>query len=182
MRFWDCSTSNLKTRRDINSRGTNGVLNAIFPFWLKCKALLRFHVMISLKTFTSKTKTMSSSFMKSIYIFNFFHHVRAVNQSKSKVWKGKILVPRELSLEISWVINVYFCSSSCHFDNNEYFQEYTWMYLQAAECCVVSALKSHQAESLFNLSRISRISLMFSEPKFKPFLNPFEVHFEWIFE
>ena len=45
--------------------------------------------MISLKTFASKTKAMGSSFMKSIYIFNIFHHLRAVNESKSKVWKGK---------------------------------------------------------------------------------------------
>ena len=45
--------------------------------------------MISLKTFASKTKTMGPSFMRNIYIFNIFDHLRAVNESKRKVWKGK---------------------------------------------------------------------------------------------
>ena len=52
--------------------------------------------MIALKTFAPETKTMLSNFMKSIYIFNIFHHLRAVNENKGKVWKGKILAPREL--------------------------------------------------------------------------------------
>ena len=46
--------------------------------------------MISLKTFASKTKTIGSSFMKNICIFNMFHHLTAVNSSKSKVfWLGR---------------------------------------------------------------------------------------------
>ena len=56
-----------------------------FPFGLKWKPLLGRHVMISLKTFAPKTKAMGSSFIKSIYIFNIFHHLRAGNESKSKV-------------------------------------------------------------------------------------------------
>ena len=61
--------------------------------FFKCKALLRRHVLISLKTFASKTKTMGSTFMKNIYIFNIYHHLKAVNESKSKVYKGKIPCP-----------------------------------------------------------------------------------------
>ena len=38
-----------------------------------------------LETFKPKTKIIGSSFMKSIYIFNILHHLRAVNESKSKV-------------------------------------------------------------------------------------------------
>ena len=55
--------------------------------------------MISLNNFASKTKAMGSSFMKNIYIFNIFHHLRAVNKEKAKYEKGKILAPGELSLE-----------------------------------------------------------------------------------
>ena len=69
-----------------------------FPFGLKCKALLWHRVMISLKTFAFKPKTMGSSFMKSIYIFNIFHHLRAVNETKSKVWKGKNPCPSGVNL------------------------------------------------------------------------------------
>ena len=61
-----------------------------FPFGLKWKPLLRRHVMISVKTFSPRIKTINSSFMKIIYIFNIFYHLRAVNESKSEVWKGRI--------------------------------------------------------------------------------------------
>ena len=77
----------------LNSPGANGVLNAIFPFWAKWKPLLRRHVMISLKTFAPGTKTMGSSFTKSIYIFNIFYHFITFEPRISEVWKGKNLGP-----------------------------------------------------------------------------------------
>ena len=62
-----------------------------FPFGLKLKPLLRRHVMISLKTFALETKTMISSFTKSIYIFDIFYHFYQFELRISEVWKGKIL-------------------------------------------------------------------------------------------
>ena len=62
-----------------------------FPFGLKWKPLSRRHVMISVKTFSPKITTMRSSFMETVYIFDIFYHLRAVNESKSEVWKGKNL-------------------------------------------------------------------------------------------
>ena len=47
--------------------------------------------MISLKTFALETKTMSSSFIKSIYIFDIFYHFYQFELRISEVWKGKIL-------------------------------------------------------------------------------------------
>ena len=72
----------------IRAKQSNLTLEGQMAFF-KCKALLRRHVLISLKTFASKTKTMGSTFMKNIYIFNIYHHLKAVNESKSKVFKGK---------------------------------------------------------------------------------------------
>ena len=56
-----------------------------FPFGLKWKPISRRHVMNSVKTFSPKITTMRSSFMKTIYIFDIFYHLRAVNDSKSEV-------------------------------------------------------------------------------------------------
>ena len=64
-----------------------------FPFGLKWKPLLRRHVMISVKSFSLKIKIMSCSFVKIIYIINIFYQLRAVNEYKSEVWKGKIPCP-----------------------------------------------------------------------------------------
>ena len=50
--------------------------------------------MISLKSFCPEIKIMNSSFMKIIYINDIFYHLRAVNESKSEVWKGKNLCAR----------------------------------------------------------------------------------------
>ena len=71
-----------KALNSLNSRGTNGVLNDIFPLRLKWKPLLRRHVMISVKTFSQEIKTMNSSDIKSIFS------------------KGQISVPWELSYRI----------------------------------------------------------------------------------
>ena len=43
-----------------------------FPFGLKLKSLLRRHVMTFVQTFLSEIKTISSSFMKIMYIFGIF--------------------------------------------------------------------------------------------------------------
>ena len=64
-----------------------------FPFGLKWKPLLRRHVIISVKSFSLKIKIMSCSFVKIIYIINIFYQLRAVNEYKSEVWKGKIPCP-----------------------------------------------------------------------------------------
>ena len=47
--------------------------------------------MISVETFSPKVKSMDSSFMKNIYIFDIFYHFPQFEQSKSEVWKGKNL-------------------------------------------------------------------------------------------
>ena len=64
-----------------------------FPFGLKWKPLLRRHVMSSLKTFASNTKTMGSSFMKIICTFNIFYHFIIFEPRICEVWKGKNLCP-----------------------------------------------------------------------------------------
>ena len=64
-----------------------------FPFGLKWKPLLRRPAMTSIQTLALEIKNISSSFKRSFYIFNIFHYLRAVNESKIKVWKGKILGP-----------------------------------------------------------------------------------------
>ena len=68
-----------------------------FPFGLKWKPLLRRPAMTSIQTFALEIKKISSSFMRSYYIhiyyIHIFHHLRAVNESKIKVCKGKILGP-----------------------------------------------------------------------------------------
>ena len=77
--------NNLTPEWQLSPQGT------FFPFGLKWKPLSRRHVMISVKTFSPKITTMKSSFMETVYIFDIFYHLRAVNESKSEVWKGKNL-------------------------------------------------------------------------------------------
>ena len=56
--------------------------------------------MISVRTFSSEIKSISSSFMKSIYIINIFYHFIIFEPRIFEVWKGKISVPWELSPEV----------------------------------------------------------------------------------
>jgi len=71
--------SGLECRFDpLNSRKAQMAFWTPLPFFgLKWKPLLRRHKMISVKTFSSEIKTISSSFIKSIYIFDIFYHVKA---------------------------------------------------------------------------------------------------------
>ena len=55
------------------------------------KPLPRRHEMIFIKTFSSEIKTMSSSFMKSIYIYNIFYHLVQLEQIITEVWKKEKL-------------------------------------------------------------------------------------------
>ena len=50
--------------------------------------------MISAKTFSPEVKSMNSSFIKNVYIFDIFYHFPQFEQSKSEVWKGKNLCAR----------------------------------------------------------------------------------------
>ena len=50
--------------------------------------------MISAKTFSPKVKSMNSSFIKNVYIFDIFYQFPQFEQSKSEVWKGKNLCAR----------------------------------------------------------------------------------------
>ena len=47
--------------------------------------------MISVKTFSPEIKSMTSSFIKNMYNFDIFYQFPQFEQSKSEVWKGKIL-------------------------------------------------------------------------------------------
>ena len=49
--------------------------------------------MTSVKTFSSKIKTISSSFMEKIYIFDIFYHKITFGPRIFEVWKGKNLCP-----------------------------------------------------------------------------------------
>ena len=62
-----------------------------FPFGLKWIPLLRRHVLIAIKTFSPKVKTINSSLIKNIYIFDISYHFLQSEQNKSEVWKGKNL-------------------------------------------------------------------------------------------
>ena len=76
-----------------------------FPFGLKCKHLSRLHVMISVRTFLPEIKTISSSFFKSIYIFDIFYHFYQFEHTKSEVWKGKNLCALGVKLEGSYTFS-----------------------------------------------------------------------------
>ena len=45
--------------------------------------------MSSVKTFSPEVKSLNSSFVKNIYIFDIFYHFPQFEQSNSEVWKGK---------------------------------------------------------------------------------------------
>ena len=62
-----------------------------FPFGLKWIPLLRRHVLIAIKTFSPKVKSINSSLIKNIYIFDISYHFLQSEQNKSEVWKGKNL-------------------------------------------------------------------------------------------
>ena len=49
--------------------------------------------MISVKSFSPKVKSMNSSFIKNMNIFDIFYHFPQFEQTKSEVWKGKNLCP-----------------------------------------------------------------------------------------
>ena len=80
-----------------------------FPFELKCKQLSRRHVMIAVRTFLPEIKTISSSFFKSIYIFDIFYQFYQFERTESEVWKGKILCALGVKIfsrhEIIWPIS-----------------------------------------------------------------------------
>ena len=69
-----------------------------FPFGLKWIPLLRRHVLIAIKTFSPKVKTINSSLIKNIYIFDISYHFLQSEQNKSEVWKGKNLC--------AWGVNI----------------------------------------------------------------------------
>jgi len=72
----------------------NDVLNAIFSFWAKMKTFITDSCDVYCKkTFSFEIKTMSSSFIKSICIFNIFYRLVQPEQSM----KGKNLCPWELT-------------------------------------------------------------------------------------
>ena len=50
--------------------------------------------MSSVKTFSPEVKSLNSSFVKNIHIFDIFYHFPQFEQSKSEVWKGKNLCAR----------------------------------------------------------------------------------------
>ena len=56
--------------------------------------------MISAKTFSPELKSMNSSFIKNVYIFDIFYHFPQFEQSKSEVWKGKNLCARGVNVSI----------------------------------------------------------------------------------
>ena len=45
--------------------------------------------MSSVKTFSPEVKSLNSSFVKNIYIFDIFYHIPQFEQSNSEVWQGK---------------------------------------------------------------------------------------------
>ena len=75
------------------------VEQTFFPFGLKWKPLLWRHVMISVKSFSPKVKSMNSSFIKNMNIFDIFYHFPQFEHNKSEVWKGKNLCPWGVNFE-----------------------------------------------------------------------------------
>ena len=55
--------------------------------------------MISVETFSPEVKSMDSSFMKNIYIFDIFYHFHHFERSKSEVWKGKNLCSQGVNID-----------------------------------------------------------------------------------
>ena len=82
------------------------------PFSLKRKSLLRCHVMTSVKTFSSKIKTISSCFMENIYIFTIFYHLITFEPRICEVWKGKNRCPPPhttwLQIWCDWIVHFNF--------------------------------------------------------------------------
>ena len=56
--------------------------------------------MISVKSFSSKVKSMNSSFITNMNIFDIFYHFPRFEHNKSEVWKGKNLCPWGVKLKI----------------------------------------------------------------------------------
>ena len=54
--------------------------------------------MVSVKSSSPKVKSMNSSFIKDMNIFDIFYHFPQFEHNKSEVWKGKNLCPEEKSL------------------------------------------------------------------------------------
>ena len=77
----------------LTPQGQLSVEQTFFPFGLKWKPLLWRHVMISVKSFCPKVKSMNSSFIKNMNIFDIFYHFPQFEHNKSEVWKGKNLCP-----------------------------------------------------------------------------------------
>ena len=83
----------IKRRHNLTPGWQMAFWKPFFLFGLKGKSLLQRLVMISLGTFSTKIKSISSSFMKNIYIFNIFCHFIIFERSILEVWKGKNLYP-----------------------------------------------------------------------------------------
>ena len=55
--------------------------------------------MSSVKTFSPEVKSLNSSFVKNIYIFDIFYHLLQFERSKSEVWKGKNLCSQGVNID-----------------------------------------------------------------------------------
>ena len=82
------------------------VEQTFFPFGLKWKPLLWRHVMISVKSSSPKVKSMNSSFIKNMNIFDIFYHFPQFEHNKSEVWKGKNLCAWGVKIGNSYLDNV----------------------------------------------------------------------------
>ena len=63
-----------------------------FSFWAKIKIIITY-VTVSVKTLSTEIKTISSSFVELIYIFNIFYHLCTFEPRMIEVWKGKKMFP-----------------------------------------------------------------------------------------
>ena len=62
--------------------------------------------MIYIKTFPPGIKSLSSSFIEIVDILYISYHLRAVNESKSEVWKGKNPCHRGVNQHVYYVTNL----------------------------------------------------------------------------
>ena len=87
--------------RVLTPQGQLSVEQTFFPFGLKWKPLLWRYVMISVKSSSPKVKSMNSSFIKNMNIFDIFYHFPQFEHNKSEVWKGKNLCARGVKNELN---------------------------------------------------------------------------------